>query len=104
LLLHWLVAAAHERGVRLFDFGPGDLAYKREWKPQVIPSTATTFPVSLLGLPAGVSLALGTALKRKVKRNDRLLDIAVKINRRFDRLRAAVPERPQPPPRPWSMT
>jgi CelD/BcsL family acetyltransferase involved in cellulose biosynthesis len=91
LLLHWLVAALHERGIRVLDFGPGDLAYKRDWRPQVIPLMVTSFSVSPLGLPVSAGLALKAAIKRKVKRNERLLAIAVKINRGLDRLQGRCP-------------
>jgi CelD/BcsL family acetyltransferase involved in cellulose biosynthesis len=85
LLLHWLVAALHGRGVRLLDFGPGDVAYKRDWRPQVIPLMVTTFSLSPLGIPASAGLALKAAIKCKVKRNERLLALAIKLRKHFGR-------------------
>jgi len=81
LLLHRHVANMHAKGVRVFDFGPGALPYKLEWRPEVIPLVSSSMAVSALGRPLQLLLSLGTATKCAVKRNDPLREAVFKLRR-----------------------
>lgn len=72
LLMHHMVAAAHAKGARTYDFGPGELPYKLEWDPQIIGLRSTTLATRWTGLPLAALLrTLGWA-KCRVKRDPRL--------------------------------
>ena len=79
LLMHHMVATAHAKGARTYDFGPGELPYKLEWDPQVIGLRSTTLTVHWSGLPLAALLrTLGWA-KCRVKRDPRLMALVQRL-------------------------
>lgn len=72
LLIHAHVADCHASGVRTYDFGPGEAAYKSDWQATAAPLSALVRGVTLTG--AAVALALGSGLraKRIIKRTPKL--------------------------------
>lgn len=81
LLLHRMVAQAHKRGARTYDFGPGVLSYKLEWEPEVVPLLATTFLVKPSGLHVHAAYVFGVLAKAKIKRSVQLSRMARAIRR-----------------------
>lgn len=81
LLLHRMVAQAHRRGARTYDFGPGVLPYKLEWEPDVVPLLATTYLVKASGLHVHAAYVFGVLAKAKIKRSAWLSRIARAIRR-----------------------
>ncbi|MBV9558720.1 MAG: GNAT family N-acetyltransferase [Pseudolabrys sp.] len=81
LLLHRHLANMQAKGARVFDFGPGALPYKLEWRPEVIPLVASSIAVSALGRPLQLLLSLGTATKCAVKRSDPLREAVFTMRR-----------------------
>lgn len=72
LLLHRQVTQAHAAGARAYDFGPGELPYKLEWEPDVVPLVATTTLIKTRGLVAWAAIVLGVVAKAKIKRDPQL--------------------------------
>ena len=72
LLIHAHVEACHRAGATVYDFGPGEAAYKTDWHAQAVPLSALVRGVTIPG--RAVALALGGALtaKRVIKRTPRL--------------------------------
>lgn len=81
LLLHRMVAQAHRRGARTYDFGPGILPYKLEWEPDVVPLLATTYLVKPSGLHVHAALVFGVLAKAKIKRSARLSQMVRTVRR-----------------------
>lgn len=76
LLLHRMVARAHARGARTYDFGPGELPYKLEWEPAVVPLLATTYLVRPVGLHVHAASVFAVLAKSKIKRSPALSALA----------------------------
>ncbi len=93
LLLHRMVASAHDRGARIYDFGPGELPYKLEWDPKVIGLHTSTYLVSPAALPAYLVAVAMTAAKAKIKRDPKLMGFV-------EKLRGARKAKAQPEPKP----
>lgn len=69
LLFQRMVARAHQKGVRVYDFGPGLLPYKLDWEPEVVPLLASSWLIRLPGvLPLAAARTTNT-LKSAIKRN-----------------------------------
>lgn len=81
LLLHRMVAQAHRKGARVYDFGPGMLPYKLEWEPEVIPLLSTTCLVKPSGLPVHAILVFTVLAKARIKRNAWTSEIVRKVRR-----------------------
>lgn len=79
LLLHRMVASAHARGARTYDFGPGELPYKLEWDPKVIGLHTSIYLVSPTALPAYCMAVAMTAAKARIKRDPRLMGLVEKL-------------------------
>jgi CelD/BcsL family acetyltransferase involved in cellulose biosynthesis len=93
LLLHRMVASAHERGARIYDFGPGELPYKLEWDPKVIGLHTSISLVSPTALPAYLVAVAMSAAKTRIKRDPKLM-------RLVETLRGARKAKGQPEARP----
>ncbi len=69
LLFQRMVAQAHQRGIRVYDFGPGFLPYKVDWQPEIVPLVISSWLIRLPGiLPLAAARAKNT-LKSIIKRN-----------------------------------
>jgi CelD/BcsL family acetyltransferase involved in cellulose biosynthesis len=79
LLMHHMVATAHAKGARTYDFGPGELPYKLEWSPRVVGLRSTTLALSAAGLPLAALFRAQTWAKRVVKRNPRLMGLVTRL-------------------------
>lgn len=93
LLLHRMVASAHARGARIYDFGPGELPYKLEWDPKVIGLHTSTYLVSPTALPAYLMTVAMSAAKTRIKRDPKLM-------RWVETLRGARKAKEQPEAKP----
>ena len=72
LLLHRMVAQSHAAGARVYDFGPGDLPYKREWEPEVVPLLFSVHLVNPMHLGAYAALVFFGIARATAKRSPRL--------------------------------
>ncbi len=82
LLLMRVMAACCTAGLRRFDLGIGEAAYKATFCDEAIPLLDVVVPTSLRGRAYAAFARLRLTAKRKIKRDPRLLGI-------FKRLRAA---------------
>ncbi|GJD72987.1 GNAT family N-acetyltransferase [Methylobacterium goesingense] len=82
ILLHHLIADQTARGRRAFDLGVGEARYKASICDETIELGETTIPVTLRGHLFALR-AVGTArLKRRIKRDPRLMALARRLRRR----------------------
>ncbi len=69
LLLHRMVAQAHAAGARTYDFGPGELPYKLEWEPEVVPLFSSTHLIHPRAILVYAAYVFGGLAKAKIKRS-----------------------------------
>ena len=78
-LTHQLVSRLHESGVRVFDMGPGEVAYKFDWEPEIINLRAATHLISPLGIAQYLSFRSAVFIKSALKRNPTMINLVRRV-------------------------
>ena len=82
ILLHHLIADQTARGRRAFDLGVGEARYKANICDETIELGEVTIPVTLRGHLFALGAVAAARLKRRIKRDPRLMGLAVRLRRR----------------------
>ena len=88
LLFHLMVESYNRQDVGLFDFGIGDMAFKRAWTNVETVQVNVTLPVTQLGRLAAMKEETATRLKTMIKQNPAVYSF-------LQRIRARVHNAPQ---------
>lgn len=88
LLFHLMVEQYNKTGLGLFDFGIGDMAFKRAWTNVETVQVNVTLPVTPLGRLAALKEETTTRLKTMIKQNPAVYSF-------LQRIRAKVHNAPQ---------
>lgn len=88
LLFHLMVESYNRQGVGLFDFGIGDMPFKRAWTNVETVQVNVTLPVTQLGRLAALKEETTTRLKSMIKQNPAVYSF-------LQRIRAKVHNAPQ---------
>ncbi|MBX9455782.1 MAG: GNAT family N-acetyltransferase [Rhizobium sp.] len=82
LLFHLMVEAYSSQSVGLFDFGIGDMAFKRAWTNVETVQVNVTLPVTQLGKLAALKEETATRLKAMIKQNPAVYSFLQRIRAR----------------------
>lgn len=82
ILLHHLIADQTARGRRAFDLGVGEARYKANICDETIELGEVTIPVTLRGHLFALKAVVIARLKRRIKRDPRLMGLAMRLRRR----------------------
>ncbi len=83
LLLMRIIARCCARGIARFDLGIGEARYKAALCDETIALFDAVVPVTLAGRAFALAFGLQQAAKRRIKRDPRLLALALRLRRRL---------------------
>lgn len=81
ILLHRLIGDQAARGRRALDLGVGEASYKAKTCDETIALVEAVVPVSLAGHLFALAADAAVALKHRIKRSPRLMDVAARLRR-----------------------
>lgn len=82
LLFHLMVEKYNSEGVALFDFGIGDMPFKRSWCTEETTQVNVTLPVTSLGRLAVLKEEMATKLKMMIKQNPAVYSFVQRLRSR----------------------
>ena len=82
LLFHLMVEMYNTQGIALFDFGIGDMPFKRAWCTHETIQVNVTLPLTSLGRLAALKEETSTRLKAMIKQNPAIYSFVQKLRSR----------------------